>query len=294
MVLAVAPQSVLDELQLVMGTRAPDDLANAPGAVTTRRVVVTRDRVLGEPIRALESRLGVTCTRLTRSGLELAPRPELAVQFGDVLQVVGTEAAVAETATALGNLTRELDVTRLGAVFLGILLGVALGSVPIRLAGLPVALRLGLAAGPLLAAIVLSAVGRLGRVVFYMPANANLALRELGITFFMASVGLGAGAHFAAHPLTLESAGWVAAGAVVTMLPLLAVAVLARLVRRLNYVRLCGLIAGSMTDPPALAVGNTLLGGETASTTYAAVYPLTMLLRVGAAQVLALFMVGGG
>ena len=293
-VLAVATRSALDELELIVGARAPDDLMRAPGTVTTRRVVVTNDSVLGEPIRALESRLAVTCTRVTRSGLELVARPELAVQFGDVLQVVGTEAAVAEAATTVGNATRELDVTRLGAVFLGIVFGVALGTVPIRLPGLPVALRLGLAAGPLLAAIALSAVGRLGRIVFYMPANANLALRELGITLFMASVGLGAGGHFAAHPLTLETAGWVVAGAAVTVLPLLVVGIVARLVRRLDYVRLCGLVAGSMTDPPALAFGNALLGGDLASTTYAAVYPLTMLLRVVTAQMLALFTVGGG
>jgi len=141
---------------------------------------------------------------------------------------------------------------------------------------------------------VLSALGRLGRIVFYMPANANLALRELGITLFMASVGLGAGAHFAAHPLTLESAGWLAAGMFVTVLPLLVVGVVGRLVRNLDYVRLCGLVAGSMTDPPALAFGNAVLGGDAASTTYAAVYPLTMFLRVVAAQVLALVAVGGG
>jgi putative transport protein len=290
-VLAVAPQRVLDRLQLAVGARAAEDLASAPGVVTNRRVVVTRDLVLGQPIRTLESRLGVTCTRVTRSGLELAARPELAVQFGDVLQVVGTETAVAEAATAVGNAARELDVTRFGAVFLGIVFGIALGSVRIALPGLPVALRLGLAGGPLVAAIALSAIGRLGRIVFYMPANANLALREFGITLFMASVGLGAGAHFAAHPLTLEILGWLAASTVVTVVPLLAVGVVARLVRRLDYVRLCGLVAGSMTDPPALAFGNTLLGGDAASTTYAAVYPLTMLLRVITAQMLALLAV---
>jgi putative transport protein len=205
-----------------------------------------------------------------------------------VLQVVGTETAVADAATAVGNATRELDVTRFGALFLGIVFGIALGSVPIALPGLPVPLRLGLAAGPLVAAIGLSAIGRLGRIVFYMPANANLALRELGITLFMASVGLGAGAHFAAHPLTVEIAGWLAASTLVTVVPLLVVGVIARLVRRLDYVRLCGLVAGSMTDPPALAFGNAVLGGDAASTTYAAVYPLTMLLRVITAQMLAL------
>jgi putative transport protein len=292
-VLAVGRRGALDELQRAAGSCASEDLASAPGAVTTRRIVVTRDSVLGELVHALESRLGVTCTRVTRNGLELTPRPELAVQFGDVLQVVGTEASVAEAASAVGNATRELDVTRLGAVFLGILLGVVLGTVPIHLPGLPVPLRLGLAAGPLLAAIALSAAGRLGRIVFYMPANANLALRELGITLFMASVGLGAGAHFAAHPLTLASAGWVAAGAGITIVPLLVVGVIARLVRGLDYVRLCGLVAGSMTDPPALAFGNALVGGDAASTTYAAVYPLTMLLRVFTAQTLALFVAGG-
>ena len=292
--LAIATRSALDELQLVVGSRAPDDLAAAPGVVTARRVIVTHDRVLGEPIRTLEGRLGVTCTRVTRNGLELAARPELAVQFGDVLQVVGTQSAVAEAATLVGNATRELDVTRLGAMFLGILLGIALGSVPIPIPGLPVPLRLGLAAGPLLTAIALSSVGRLGRIVFYMPANANLAIRELGITLFMAAVGLGAGAHFAAHPLTRESAGWVAVGVSVTVVPLVIVGVVARLARPLDYVRLCGLVAGSMTDPPALAFANTILGGEVASTTYAAVYPLTMLLRVITAQMLALFAVGGG
>lgn len=293
-VLAVATTSALDELETMLGPRVADDLMRAPGVLTMRRIVVTHDAALGEAIRALESRADVTVTRVTRSGLELPARPDLRVQFGDVLQVVGTESAIAELARTVGNATRELDVTRLGAVFLGIGLGVALGMVPIHLPGLPVPLRLGLAAGPLLAAIVLSAIGRLGRVVFYMPANANAALRELGITFFMAMVGLGAGAHFAAHPLTLETAGWVVAGAAVTVVPLLVVAVVARLARRLDYVRLCGLVAGSMTDPPALAFGNAVLRSDAASTTYAAVYPLTMVLRVIAAQVLALFTVGAG
>lgn len=293
-VLAVATGSALDELEVVLGPRVTDDLTRAPGALTTRRVVVTHDAALGEAIGALESRAAVTVTRVTRSGLELLARPDLTLQFGDVLQVVGTETAVAETATAVGNAARELDVTRLGAVFLGIAFGVALGTFPIHLPGLPVPLRLGLAAGPLLAAIVLSAIGRLGRVVFYMPANANHALRELGITLFMAMVGLGAGAHFAAHPLTLETAGWVAAGAAVTMAPLLVVAIGARLLLQLDYVRLCGLVAGSMTDPPALAFGNAVLRSDAASTTYAAVYPLTMVLRVVAAQVLALVTVGAG
>jgi putative transport protein len=169
-------------------------------------------------------------------------------------------------------------------------LGVALGLVPLALPGLPVPVRLGLAGGPLVAAIILGRIGRIGRLVWYMPAGANLALRELGIILFLACVGLKAGSKFLTTLMSPEGAAWLGAGFCITVLPLLAVGMAARILMRMNYVTLCGLIAGSMTDPPALAFANSMVKGDGASVSYAAVYPLTMLLRILCAQLLVLLL----
>jgi putative transport protein len=296
LLLAVGTRESLDRFALIVGPRVETDLLAAPGRVTTRRIVVTRPEVLGRTLDELDLdvRYGVTTTRITRAGLQMTARSNVELLFGDVLQVVGEEAAIAQAARVVGNSAKDLDVTRFGGIFLGIALGVLVGSVPLASRHVPVPLALGLAGGTLLTAILLSALGRLGRIVFYMPASANLAVRELGITLFLAGVGLSGGAQFVSSVLSPAGLAVLGAGSAVTALPLVAVAAFARTRFRLNFTTLCGLLAGSMTDPPALAFAGNTTGSDAPSVAYATVYPLTMLLRVVSAQLLVMLWPAGG
>jgi putative transport protein len=177
------------------------------------------------------------------------------------------------------------------AVFVGIAVGVLLGVLPIHVAGIPVPVRLGIAGGPLLAAILFSQIGRIGPVVWYMPENANIALRELGIVLFLACVGLKAGEHFTEIIFSADGVRWMLAAIGVTLIPLLIVGTFARLVLKLNFMNLCGLLSGSMTDPPALAFANSTAGSDAPALAYASVYPLTMILRIVVAQLIVVFFV---
>jgi putative transport protein len=196
------------------------------------------------------------------------------------LHVVGDAEGLDEAAALVGNSRKELNQTHFLPVFAGMGLGVVAGLIPIAMPGLPVSVRLGLAGGPLVAAILLSWLGRIGRVVWYMPSGANLALRELGIVLFLACVGLKAGSRFMETLLSQDGPLWLLAGLSITVVPLLVVGSVARVLLKMNFVVLSGLIAGSMTDPPAFAFANTLMKSDAPSVSYAAVYPLTMLLRI--------------
>jgi len=199
---------------------------------------------------------------------------------------VGAPAQLAAAETVLGNSPRELNQPNLLPLFLGILLGVLLGSVPLFVPGLPAPVKLGLAGGPLIVAILLGRIGHWGPLVWYLPPNANYMLREVGIALFLACVGLQSGAFFGPIVSSGDGLRWLLFGMAVTFIPLLLVAVLARAIWKINYLRLCGLLAGSMTDPPALAFANGLAGGDDVVLSYVTVYPLTMILRVFAVQVL--------
>lgn len=294
LLLAVGPADKLAQLQVVVGSKSDVDLLHAPGQVTHRQFVVTRGEVLGTSLRALDfaHRYGVTITRVTRAGVEMTARPDLELQFGDLLQVVGTELSLQHVATVVGNETKELNYTRFIGVFVGIAVGVLLGSWPIHFRAIPAAVKLGLAGGPLLAAIIFSSLGRLGAIVFYIPHNANLAFRELGISLFLACVGLSAGEQFVDVLLHGDGLYWIGYAGIINLVPLLGVGVAARVLLQANYSALCGLLAGSMTDPPALAFSHTMTGSDASSVVYAAVYPLTMLLRVVSAQLLVLVWMG--
>jgi putative transport protein len=291
-ILAVGTEEALDGFQKIVGTRSDEDLMDSPDRIQFRRIIVTRKDPLGKSLRqlALHTAYGVVVTRIQRGEVEMTPDGDTKLQFGDTLQVVGNPAGLDQAEGLLGNSSRELGITHYLPVFLGVALGVALGLVPLALPGLPVPVRLGLAGGPLVAAIILGRIGRIGRLVWYMPAGANLALRELGIILFLACVGLKAGSKFLTTLMSPEGAAWLGAGFCITVLPLLAVGIAARILMRMNYVTLCGLIAGSMTDPPALAFANSMVKGDGASVSYAAVYPLTMLLRILCAQLLVLLL----
>jgi putative transport protein len=286
--LAVGTPSHLRDFQLIVGQESPEDLMEVPGPVTFERFNVTRRDVLGKTISELNltEHYGVTVTRVQRAEIEMTAVPDLRLQFGDRLQVVGKEADVAKVSAALGNSVKELNRTSFIAMFLGIGVGVLLGIYPFSVPGLPMPVRLGLAGGPLLAAIVLSRIGRIGRLLWYMPPSATLMMREFGITLFLACAGLTAGEHFFSLLFSGQGSLWMALGAVITLAPLLIAAFIGRLLMKQNFINICGLLAGSMTDPPALAFANSINRSDAPSVAYATVYPLTMLLRILMAQIL--------
>ncbi len=292
-VLAVGTVSHLRKFLLILGRESLRDLRNAPGDVTFRRVVVTRREALGKTVREIgfDQAFGVSVTRLSRAGVEMPATSWMRLQFGDVLQVVGRDADISRVANEVGNSSEALNHTNFVAVFVGIAVGVLLGVLPIHVAGIPVPVRLGIAGGPLLAAILFSQIGRIGPVVWYMPDNANIALRELGIVLFLACVGLKAGEHFTEIIFSAHGLRWMIAAIGITLVPLLIVGAFARLVLKLNFMNLCGLLSGSMTDPPALAFANTAAGSDAPALAYASVYPLTMILRIVVAQLVVVFFV---
>jgi putative transport protein len=288
--LAVGTPADLDRFQEGVGEPSQEDLLGSESGIIYRRIIVTRKTPLGKTLRelALHTICGVIVTRIQRGEIEIPGAPDTRLQFGDTLLCVGDGTGLDQAAKLLGNSPKDLGHTNFLPVFLGIALGVAAGLIPLALPGLPAAVRLGLAGGPLIIAIILSRIGQIGRLVWYMPADANLALREMGIVLFLACVGLKAGAKFIPTLMSPEGLSWLIGGFCITVLPLLIVGILARLILKMNYVTLSGLIAGSMTDPPALAFANAMTGGNSASISYAAVDPLTMILRILCAQLLVL------
>ncbi len=289
-VAAVGTRADLDSFERVIGARTDEDLVLAESNITSRRIVVTDRAVLGKTVGALnlDDRFGVAVTRVTRADLEMTAVPGLRLQFGDSLEIVGREEDLEKAAMAVGNSLKELNETHFIPLFIGIILGIALGTLPIPLPGLPHPIRLGLAGGPLIVALILGRIGRIRRQVWHMPTNTNLAFREFGIALFFAAVGLSAGAKFFATVFSPIGVQWLLAGAAVTVVPLLLVGVIGRIFGKLNFIDLSGLIAGSMTDPPALAFAGNISGSEGPALAYATVYPLTTLLRILSAQVLAI------
>ena len=289
--LAVGPQEDLEQLRVIVGKESPEDLVRAPGQVAYERVVLTHRPFVGRTLRqaALDHRYGVTITRLTRADVEIPVAPDVRLQFGDMMRLVGAREDITRAAAALGNSVKELNHAKLVPLFVGIALGVLLGSYPIHIGDMPVPVRLGLAGGPLIVAIILSRVGRIGPLVWHLPINANILLREFGIVLFLSCVGLKSGTGFVATLLGGSGFLWMGIGAVITLVPLLVIAAIGRLVLKTNYMDLCGLLSGSMTDPPALAFANTLSGSDAPAVAYATVYPLTMLLRIILTQLIVVF-----
>ncbi len=292
--LAVGTRAALDRFQRIIGRKSDEDLLNVPSQVTQRRVVVTHKQVLGKTVQelGLEHLHGVVVTRITRADLEMSAVPDLRLQFGDLLQIVGETEGLDRATEVLGNSTKDLQATHFIPLFTGIALGVLLGTLPFAFPGIPQPVRLGLAGGPLIIAILLSRIGHFGTLVWHMPVNTNLAFRELGITLFLAAVGITAGEKFFGTVFTQTGLIWLLAAAVITMLPLLVVAFIGRHWLKLNFLTLSGLMAGSMTDPPALAFAANISKSDAPSVSYATVYPLTMLLRILCGQGLALWLVG--
>ena len=280
----------LHNAQLVIGKEVATSLSTRGTDLKVERVVVTNEKVLGKKIRDLhfKQRYDVVISRLNRAGVELVASSHASLQFGDILNLVGRPQAIDAVANELGNAQQKLQQVQMLPVFIGIGLGVLLGSIPLFIPGFPAALKLGLAGGPLIMALILGRIGSIGKLYWFMPPSANLALRELGIVLFLAVVGLKSGGNFVDTLLHGEGLSWIAYGIFITAIPLLTVGILARILAKMNYLTLCGMLAGSMTDPPALAFANNLHATSgAAALSYATVYPLVMFLRIITPQLLA-------
>ena len=285
----------LHSAQLVIGKEVETSLSTRGTDLKVERVVVTNEKVLGKKIRDLhyKQRYDVVISRLNRAGVELVASSNASLQFGDILNLVGRPAAIDAVASDLGNAQQKLQQVQMLPVFIGIGLGVLLGSIPLFIPGFPVALKLGLAGGPLIMALILGRIGSIGKLYWFMPPSANLALRELGIVLFLSVVGLKSGGGFVETLVHGEGLSWIGYGILITGIPLLTVGILARVLAKMNYLTLCGMLAGSMTDPPALAFANNLHATSgAAALSYATVYPLVMFLRIITPQLLAVLFWG--
>jgi putative transport protein len=269
-----------------------DDWNKQPGQdLISRRILVTHADINGKSLQQinLRNKFGVNVTRVNRSGIDLVATPELTLQMGDRVTVVGTKSAIAGAEKILGNELKRLNEPNLIPIFIGILLGIVLGSIPVAFPGIPQPVKLGLAGGPLIVAILMSIFGNKFKLVTYTTMSANLIVREIGICLFLACVGINAGANFVETLVSGPGLSWMGLGVIITVVPLLIVGFVGRYFMKINYFTLMGMMAGSMTDPPALSYSVSAAGNDHPSVGYATVYPLTMFLRVLTAQLLILF-----
>ena len=285
--------NALKKMRLIVGDEMDVPTSTVSGEIRAERVVVTSEKILGKKIKSLgiHQKYGVVISRLNRAGVELVPTANTTLQFGDVLHMVGPTDVMNNAISVIGNAAQKLQQVQMLPVFIGIGLGVLFGSIPFYIPGFPVALKLGLAGGPLVIALVLARIGTLGKLYWFMPPSANLALRELGIVLFLAVVGLKSGGSFLDTLLNGDGLEWMGYGVIITLVPLLVTGLIARLYSKLNYLSLCGVLAGSMTDPPTLAFANAIKEESgAAALSYATVYPLAMFLRIISPQLLALLL----
>lgn len=279
-------------MEKVIGSRLATPITKNNSSLTTRSILVTNKKMLGKTIGSLAfpERFGVNVSRVVRGEFKFTGRLDLRIKFADKLLVVGPAEGIDAVAKEMGNSLQALNHPEIIPAFVGIFLGIILGSIPIAIPGMPTPLKLGLAGGPLVIAIILSRVRKLGPLNFFMAASANLMLRELGITLFLTCVGLNAGIKFFDVLLNGDGFYYMGLAALITFVPLMVAGIVGKLVFKVNYLSLCGMIAGSMTDPPALAFANGLSNSEAVNVGYASVYPLTMLLRILSAQILAILL----
>ncbi len=292
----VGPQDRLQGLIHTLGEQEQSALTLQTTDIQMEKMIVTNTKILGKAFGNDSFNVGTECvvTRINRAGIDFSATSGLPLQFGDVVTVVGPPPALEHAATILGNSSKTLNHPQILPILIGLILGVLLGSIAIPIPGMPAPIKLGLAGGPLLVAIILSRVGHMGKHVWFMPSAAMLALRELGIIMFLSVVGLKAGEKFFDTLLNGQGLVWFFMGVVITLVPLLMAACLGRLLFKINYFTLSGVLAGSMTDPPALAFATSRTKSEAPALGYATVYPLTMCLRIIVVQVMALLLWTGG
>ncbi len=274
-----------ERFKAVIGPEVEMDWESTPTPVYSRRILVTKSEYNGVALGSLRLHNGykLNCTRVNRAGVDLLAAPNLRIQMGDRITVVGNLEDIDRLASRLGNSMKRLDQPNLITIFVGINLGIVLGSI-----NLGYGMKLGLAGGPLVVAILLSRFGYKAKLITYTSSAASLLLRELGICMFLAAVGIAAGRDFAACVFTQQGMWWVLAGFAITLIPLIVVGMIARGVYKINYLTIMGLLSGGCTDPPALAFANNSTGNDAPAVAYSTVYPLTMFLRVVAAQALIL------
>ena len=288
-VMSAQDEEVFDS---IIGPRIDMDWDHEQAQVVSRRILVTNSAMSGRKLGSLRLRMGfkLNATRVNRAGIDLLASPNLSLQVGDRLTVVGNIEDINRLAEKLGNSMKRLNQPNMFTMFIGIVMGILVGSIPMMLPGMTVPMKLGLAGGPLIVAILIGRYGYKMKLVTYTSSSANLLLRELGICLFLASVGIAAGGNFAETVFNAQGALWVLYGFLITFIPLLIVVILARGKYKLNYCTLMGLVAGSTTDPPALAYANKTAGNDAPAVAYSTVYPLTMFLRVITAQLIVMIL----
>jgi putative transport protein len=284
----VANPQDFPRLRTMVGAESDVDLTSGASSLVSRPVRVTHNEVCARPLTELHtiSDYGVTLTRVNRAGIEFIPSGQTRLQFGDVVTVVGEEKQVEELTRNFGNSERKLREPHIAGLFVGIALGVILGSIPFSIPGIATPVKLGLAGGPLIVAILISRYASLLPLTFYMSQGANYIVRELGIVLFLASVGLKSGPDFVRTLTSSEGPRFLLLGMGITVVPLVVTAIVARLVYKMNFMALFGLLAGATTSAPGLAFSTRLAGSDAPAVTYASVYPLTMFLRILVAQLL--------
>ena len=279
-----------ERFKAVIGPELDIDWESNPGPVVSRRILITKTEFNGVTLGSLKLRHGysLNATRVNRAGIDLLASPDLRLQMGDRITVVGQLEDIKRLAEKLGNSVKRLNEPNMFTLFAGIVLGIIVGSIPIAFPGISVPMKLGMAGGPLVVAILLSRFGYKLKLVTYTSSAASLLMREIGICLFLASVGIAAGADFASTVFNYTGMWWVIWGFIITFVPLVIVGSIARGVYKINMLSIMGLFGGSMTDPPALAFANNSTGNDAPAVAYSTVYPLTMFLRIVAAQVLVL------
>lgn len=292
--IVAAPEDRLPVTAFFGGEKQGVDLATEKSPLATRTILITREKFNGMTLKALALNQmdGVNVTRVFRAGMTLFPYSNLHLQVGDQVYCVGPEPALQRLETLLGNKMKKLYHPNIFTIFVGLAFGIVLGSIPIAVPGMPAPLKLGLAGGPLIVAILLGRFGNFARLVTYTTQSASLMMREIGISLFLASVGLAAGESFVAAITQGNGLLYVLLGLFVTLIPLIVVGIVARKVYRINYHSIVGLMAGATTDPPALAYAATLSEKNSSSVAYSTVYPLAMFLRILTGQLLLVLLWG--
>lgn len=262
--------------------------------MVSKRILVTRSSINGKTLGQMHfsSAYGVNVTRVTRQGMDLFAIPSLSLQVGDRIMVVGPEDAVNRLAAVMGNSIKRLDAPNIATIFVGVFIGILFGSIPVAIPGIPVPIKLGIAGGPLIIAILIGRYGYKVHLVTYTTTSANMMLREIGLMLFLASVGIKAGDGFLETVIQGDGVKYVYTGFLITIIPILIIGIIARKKYKFNYFTIMGMIAGTYTDPPALAYANSICSKEAPSIGYSTVYPLSMFLRIFTAQIIVLFFCG--
>ncbi len=291
-ILVVCTLPDIDAIVTFCGERIEMEWETQNTQLVSRRIVITQNNINGKTIGDLQlrSNFGVNITRINRSGIDLIGRPDLVLQVGDRVMVVGELDAIKKAEAVLGNTLKRLNEPHIITIFFGILVGILVGCIPFYFPGMPMPAKLGLAGGPLIVAILLGRFGYKIKLITYTTQSANLMLREIGICLFLASVGISSGGQFVETVVSGDGLLWIGVGFLITFIPTFVIGCIGRLCFKLNYLTLIGMIAGSSTNPPALAYSSSIATNDQPAVAYSTVYPLTMFLRIISAQLLILFL----